>query len=278
MGRFLTPEPVTATLTTAGARVRVVASERSDTVVLVEPVDSANKSDVRVAANTKVGFLAGELSVKTTKSGGKNGSVVVTIEMPAGSKLVLNTAWTDVHATGQLGDCALNVASGQIRLDRIAALQASLSAGGVEIGHIAGPADIEGGTAAVRIGAVEGVFKYAGSTGQVWIGHAMSEVEFGGSNGSFDIDRAEGGVIAAAADCPIRIGRIERGQAELTNASEGIEVGIGVGTAASVDAGSTKGVVRNSLPVRDNMGELDDKVTLYARTRLDDIVLHYATV
>ena len=255
---FASPEPITATLTTAGAQVRVSASERSDTVVLVEPINSASKSDVKVAENTKVDFSAGELSIKTTKSGDKNGSVAITIELPVGSKLVLNTAWTDVHAEGRLGDCELNTASGQVQLD-----------------HIGGTAAIENGAAGVRIGEVEGVVRYEGSNGRIWIGHALSDVELNGAGGSFDIDRAEGSVIAKAGNCPIRIGRITRGQAELMNASGGIEVGISEGTAVEVDAKSTKGAVRNSLPAQDG---LEDNVKLYARTRLDDIVIHPATV
>jgi hypothetical protein len=277
MPTFATPEPITATLTTAGAEVRIAASDRLDTTVLVEPIDSANKSDVKVAENTKVEFAAGELSVKTTKSGAKNGSVAITVELPVGSRLVLHTAWTDVHADGPLGDCELNMASGQVQLDRIAALRANLAAGGVAVGHVAGTVDIEGGAAGVRIGEVEGTVRYQGSTGKVWIGHARSDVDLNGSNGSFDIDRAEGGVTAMAARCPIRIGRMTHGQAELTNAAGGIEVGVSEGAAALVDAKSTKGTVRNSLPTQDNPGESDDKVKIYARTRLDDIVIHRAT-
>lgn len=276
MTQFATPKPITATLTTGGARVRVAASERSDTVVLVEPINSANKSDVKVAENTKVDFAAGQLSIETTKSGDKNGSIAITIELPVGSRLVLNTAWTDVHAEGPLGDCELNVASGQVQLDHVAALRANLSAGEVAVGHVAGTADIEGGAAGVRIGEVTGVVRYQGSTGKVWIGHALSDVDLGGgSGGGFDIDHAEGGVIAKAGNCPIRIGRITRGQAELMNAAGGIEIGVSENTAASVDAKSTKGAVRNSLPTHDP-AEVDDKVTIYARTRLDDIVIHRA--
>jgi hypothetical protein len=275
MSVFTTPEPITATVTTAGARVRVVASERPDTVVRVEPVDSANSSDVKVAEKTKVGFSAGELSVKTTKSGAKDGSVAITVERPAGSQLVLSTAWTDVHAEGPLGDCKIDMSSGRVRLDRVAALRGNLAAGEVAVGHVGGTVEIEGGAAGVRIGDVEGVVRYAGSSGKVWLGHARSDVEFGGSGGSFDIDEAGGDVIAKAAGCPIRIGRMTRGLAELMNASGGIEVGIAEGTAAWVDADSTKGSVRNSLPAQDNPAEFDVKV--HARTRLDDIVIHRAT-
>jgi hypothetical protein len=256
---FSTPEPITATVTTAGARVRVAASERADTVVRVEPIDGADKSDVKVAEHTKVDFSAGELSVKTTKSGDKDGSVAITVELPVGSKLVLNTAWTDVRADGLLGDCALNASSGRVRLD-----------------HIAGTADIECGAAEVRIGEVEGTVRYQGSTGKLWIGHALSDIDLRGAGGSFEIDRAEGGVVAEAGNCPIRVGRITRGRVELRNAAGGIEVGISEGTAARVDAKSTKGAVRNSLPAQDDADELGNQVTVFARTRLDDIVIHRA--
>lgn len=276
MPAFATPSPITATLTTAGAQVRVAAGERSDTVVLVEPVNSANKSDVKVAGNTKVDFSAGELSIKTTKPGNRNGSVAITIELPVGSRLVLNTAWTGVHADGLLGDCELHMASGQVQLDHVAALRGRLAAGGVVIGHIAGTATIEGGAAGVRLGEVKGVVRYEGSTGRIWIGHALSDIDLSGASGSFDIDRAEGSVIAKAGNCPIRVGRMTRGQVELMNASGGIEVGISEGTTASVDADSTKGAVRNSLPVQHNPDEFDNKVKVYARTRLDDIVIKRA--
>jgi hypothetical protein len=43
-----------------------------------------------------------------------------------------------------------------------------------------------------------------------------------------------------------------------------------------VDAKSTKGSVRNSLPVQGNPDELDNQVTVFAGTRLDDIVIHRA--
>ncbi|XVV00541.1 hypothetical protein ACQPW3_24260 [Actinosynnema sp. CA-248983] len=273
MTAFATPTPITATLTTAGARVRLTAGDRPETVVRVEPVNSANKTDVEVAEGTEVDFADGELSIKTTKSGGKTGSVAITIELPAGSALVLNTAWTDVHATGPLGDCALSTASGQVRLDRVAALRGNLGAGGVEVGHVAGTVDVDGGAAGLRIGEVEGTVRYQGTTGKVWIGHARSDVDLGGSNGRFAIDRADGGVTAQAANCPIRVGRVTRGHVQLANAAGGIEVGVGDGTAAEVDANSTKGVVRNTLSGPDAS---TDTVTVHARTRLDDIVIHRA--
>ncbi len=275
MSAFATSGPITAAVTTAGARVRITAGERSDAVVLVEPIDSANKSDVKVAERTEVDFSGGRLSIKTTKSGEKRGSVAITVELPAGSDLVLHSAWSEVDVDGTLGHCELNLSSGQVRLNRIGTLTGNLAAGDVSVGHVTGTAEVEGGAAGLRIGAAEGTVRYRGSSGAVWIGHAMSDVELGGSGGSIDIDRADGDVIAKAADCPIRVGRMTRGRAELMNASGGIRVGVSETSAASVDADSTKGSVRNHLPAQAGS---DDTVTIYARTRRDDIVIQPAAV
>lgn len=48
MPTFATPVPIAATVEVAGAQVRVTASERTDTVVLVEPINTASPSDVKV--------------------------------------------------------------------------------------------------------------------------------------------------------------------------------------------------------------------------------------
>jgi hypothetical protein len=191
MSTFTTPEPITATLTTAGARARIVASERQDTVVRVEPVNSASSTDVKVAENTKVDFSGVVLAIKMTKSGDKNGSVAITVELPVGSRLVLNTAWTEAHTDGLLGDCELNLASGHVRLGRIGELRGNLGVGGVEIGHVAGAADVDGSTAGLRIGEGEGVIRYQGASGRVWVGRVRTDVDLGSAGGGFDIDHAE---------------------------------------------------------------------------------------
>ncbi|HJY59358.1 MAG TPA: hypothetical protein VJ418_23510, partial [Streptosporangiaceae bacterium] len=77
MPTFDTPGPIAATVVVAGAQVEVTASDRTDTVVLVEPIDKASKKDVKVATKTRVDFADGQLSVKTTVSGDKDGSVAI---------------------------------------------------------------------------------------------------------------------------------------------------------------------------------------------------------
>ena len=82
-----------------------------------------------MAGKTKVDFADGQLSVKTTVSGDKNGSVVITIDLPAGPRLAAYLAHSSVRADGPLGQCELHLASGQVQLDLIDALQASIASG-----------------------------------------------------------------------------------------------------------------------------------------------------
>ncbi len=276
MPTFDTPGPIAASVVVAGAQVRVTASDRTDTVVLVEPVDEASRSDVKVANKTKVDFDGGQLSVKTTTPGDKNGSVAITIDLPAGSGLVAYLAHSSVHADGSFGECELHMASGRVQLDRINALRANISAGEVTIGHIAGRANIDGAAFAMRISEVKGTVGLSSSGGQTWIGHASADLDLSSGSGGFDIDRADGSVTAKTGDGAIRIGRLTRGQAELLNGSGNIEVGIGEGTAARVDADSERGSVRNSVPSQENPDTSDNKVTVHARTRHGDIIIQRA--
>jgi hypothetical protein len=276
MPTFATPGPIAATVQVAGAQVRVTASDRTDTVVLVEPINTASQSDVKVANKTKIDFAGGQLSVKTTAPGDKNGSVAITIHLPAGSSLVAYLAHSGVHADGSFGDCELHMASGRVQLDRIDALQANISAGEVAIAHIAAGATIDGGAFAMRIGEVKGPVGLSNSGGQAWIGHASADLDLSSGSCDFDIDRADGSVTAKTASGAIRIGRMTHGQAKLMNGSGNIEVGISEGTAASIDGNSERGAVHNFVSSQGDSDPSDDKVMVHARTRHGDIIIQRA--
>jgi len=276
MPAFATPGPIAATVEVAGAQVRVTASDRTDTVVLVEPINKASRSDVKVASKTKVDFAGGRLSVKTITPGAKSGSVAITIDLPGGSSLAAYLAHSSVQADGPVGQCELHLASGQVQLDRIDALQANIASGEVAIGHIAGPAHIDGGAFAMRIGEVKGTVGLSSSGGHAWIGHASADLDLSSSGGDFDIDRADASVTATTASGAIRIGRMTHGQAKLMNGSGNIEVGIGEGTAASIDANSERGAVHNFVSPQTDSGPSDDKVMVHARTRHGDIIIQRA--
>lgn len=254
MPTFNTPDPVAATVQVAGARVRITAGDRTDTVVRVEPVDAGSRRDVTVAGKTKVDFADGKLSVKTTTAGHRDGSVAITIDLPAGSSLVGYLSHSVVRADGGFGDCELHLASGRVDLERVQALRANVAGGAVAVGHVAGRAAIEAGSGDVRIG------------------HAAGGVDLRGAGGGLDIERADGDVTARTSSGPIRIGRLTGGRADLVNGSGDIEVGVGEGVTARVDVASERGAARNLVA----SGEGPGAVTVYARTRHGDIVVRPA--
>jgi putative adhesin len=276
MPTFATPGPIAATVVVAGAQVRVTASDRTDTTVLVEPTDKASKKDLKVANKTKVDFVGGQLSVKTTTSGDKSGSVAITIDLPTGSSLVAYLAHSSVHADGSLGECELHMASGRVQLDRINALLANIAGGDVAIGHIAGRANIEGKAVALRISEVEDSVQLSSSGGQIWIGHASADLDLSSGSAGFNIDRADGSVTATTASGAIRIGRMTKGRAKLMNGSGNIEVGISEDAAASIDVKSERGAVHNFVSSQTEAGASDAKVSVHARTRHGDITVQRA--
>ena len=277
MPTFATPGPIAAIVEVAGARVRVTASDRIDTVVRLEPVTEASRSDVKVASKTKVDFADGQLSVKTTTPGDKNGSVSITIDLPAGSSLAAYLAHSSVQVDGPVGRCELHLASGQVRLDRIGALQASIASGEVAIGHITGRANIDGGAFTMRIGEVKGTVGLSSSGGHTWIGHASADLDLRSRSGGLDIDHADASVTATTASGAIQIGRLTRGQANLMTGSGNIEVGISEGTTATVDANSERGSVHNSITSQANPATPDALISIHARTRHGNITIQRAT-
>ncbi|MFG2106009.1 DUF4097 family beta strand repeat-containing protein [Micromonospora chersina] len=273
MTTFATPAPIAATIEVAGAQVRITATDRTDTVVLVEPIDAASRKDAKVAEKTRVEFADGRLSVKTTVSGDKDGSVAITIDLPTGSSLATYLAHSEVHADGAFGGCELHLASGRVQVDRVDALRANIASGEVGIGHVAGRADIDGGAFGMRIGEVEGAVALSNSGGQTWIGHAFGDLELSSASCDFDIDRADGSVTATTASGAIRIGRMAHGQAKLMNGSGNIEVGISESAAAHVDVVSERASVRDSVSPGGNPDPSDGTVSVHARTRHGDIVV-----
>lgn len=142
MPAFPTPEPIAVTVDILSGRVEVVASDRSDTVVEVRPADASKKSDVRAAEQTRIAFTDGTLTVKSAKEWrtytpfGGNPSVEVTIEVPAGSRLRATAGVGRLVGAGDLGPCDLEIAAGDIEVERPReAVTAKAAKGDIRIGE-----------------------------------------------------------------------------------------------------------------------------------------------
>ena len=64
MPTFDTPEPISVTVEFGVGDLRIVASDRTDTMVEVRPSDPAKKADVTAAEQTRVEYAGGRLLIK----------------------------------------------------------------------------------------------------------------------------------------------------------------------------------------------------------------------
>jgi DUF4097 and DUF4098 domain-containing protein YvlB len=139
---FETPEPIAVTVTVPCGHVTVITSERADTVVEVRPTDESRQEDVHAAQQTEVDFVAPNLTVKAPKgrrtytplSG--NPSIELTIAAPTASRLNSTIGTGRLLATGELGQCELELSAGDITVNRPrGSVTAKTAKGNIRIGE-----------------------------------------------------------------------------------------------------------------------------------------------
>ncbi|MEU0603998.1 DUF4097 family beta strand repeat-containing protein [Streptomyces sp. NPDC006393] len=279
MPSFDTPGPVSVTARVEAGSIRLVAGERADTVVEVRPRDPKKDQDVRTAEQTEVTCAGGVLSVITPRQRylfGRTGTVDVTVELPAGSHLDMTGAWAQVLGEGRLGEVRVKTSSGDVRLEATGPLRLTASHGSVTVDHVEGAAEISTSTGSLRVGLLDGPAVLKNSHGTTTVGTATGELRVSGAHGDIDIHRAGDSVTATTAHGTVRVGEVTRGTVQLETSYGAIDIGIREGTAAWLDAGSTSGQVRNTLPTSPTPHTTEETVTVRARTRHGNIDIHHA--
>ncbi|MRH86364.1 hypothetical protein GFY24_02585 [Nocardia sp. SYP-A9097] len=148
---FQTPAPIAITVDVLSAEIKVIASDRTDTVVTVSPADATKKGDVRAADRTQIDFTAGVLTVQTPKQWrtytpfGGNPSIEVTIEVPTGSRLKATSGVGRLLGFGELGRCDLEISCGDITVEHVNdSVTAKTAKGDIRIGAaVRGVLDLE---------------------------------------------------------------------------------------------------------------------------------------
>ncbi len=282
MPTYDTPRPITATVELVLGDLRIVAADRTDTVVEVRPSDPASEADVRAADQTRVEYGDGRLLVKTPKQRGlglfgKPGSVDVTVELPTGSQLQAEAGAGGIQAAGVLGESRVKCGAGDVHLDRVGPLTLETGAGRVGVDTVAGRADISTGSGRLQVREIDGPAVVKNSNGDSWIGQVAGDLRINAANGDIAVDRAGGSVAASTANGDVRIGAVARGTASVKTGFGEVEVGIPAGTAAKLDVSTSFGRVRNQLESAEGPQETDETVDLRARSSYGDIVIRRAT-
>jgi DUF4097 and DUF4098 domain-containing protein YvlB len=176
MHTFETPTPIAAVLEIPAGRVQIIAGDRTDTTVRVQPADAAKGRDVKAAERTIVEYSDGVLRIGNPQRNeilGSSGSVEVTVQVPAGSSLEVKAASAELRGAGRFGEVAYDGAHGAIDLGEIAGARITTQAGDVVIGRLNGPARISTAKGDIRIGeAVRGELVLSTQAGDVTVGAA----------------------------------------------------------------------------------------------------------
>ncbi|MBG0566755.1 DUF4097 family beta strand repeat-containing protein [Actinoplanes aureus] len=278
MPTFDTPGPITASVDLTAGELRVVASERPDTVVHVRPAEETMDRDVRAAEQTHVEFSLGTLTVRGPRQPGlgmfgKVGVVDVLVELPIGSDLEAKLGAGGVRCTGALGACRLRSGAGDLQVEQSETLSVSTGMGIVVAETVTGDARVTTGSGKLRVRSVSGPAVLKNGNGEVWVGHAGSELRINSANGDIAADHAGGSVTASTANGDIRMSELVRGSATLRSGAGRIEIGIRQGTAARLDVHTHYGRIRNEMTATDGPVETDEQAEVRARTGFGDILI-----
>ncbi|MEZ0069103.1 hypothetical protein ABIA32_005146 [Streptacidiphilus sp. MAP12-20] len=146
MLRFDTPATITAILGIPAGRIQLIAADRADTTVEVRPSNPAKSRDVKAAEQIQVAYADGVLQIHTPEPKnqyfGPTGSLEITVQLPAGSRLEAKTAGCELRGVGRLGDVTFDGAYRQIKIDEASSVRLTAVDGDVEVRRLTGPAQI----------------------------------------------------------------------------------------------------------------------------------------
>ena len=281
MQTFDTNDPIDLAIELSHGAVHIIASDRADAVVSVNPREADRADDVEAAAKTVVELTNGTLWIRQRKPGGiaapvigwkGRGAVEVTVELPERSSLRADTGVADFRLDGRLGDVEIKTGVGDVRLDRTAGLRVRTGVGNVDIEETSGNADIVA-SGELAVGAIAGDADIKNLNGTTWIGTVSGDVKLKSANGDVTIDDAGRDVTAKTANGSIRLGRVARGVVSIETGSGAREVGIEEGTAAWIEATTKFGRLQNLLTPAENPDPSAETVRVRARTSFGDITI-----
>ncbi|WP_282795336.1 DUF4097 family beta strand repeat-containing protein [Streptomyces sp. CC224B] len=260
MPAFDTPESVSALVEFEVGTAHFVASKRLDTVVTVEPSDPGAQADVKVAEQVQVTCTDGRLVVRGPKQRsmfGKNGSVTITVELPAGADVQGVTAAGGFQAEGRLGTCRFETSAGDILLAETGAAVLKSGYGTIRLERADGDVEVE-------------------TAGPVDLGEINGTLRADSQEGDIRVAVAHAGVEAKAGKGAVRLADVARGRVSVESSAGDLEVGVRESSAVRLEVNTQYGTVHNALDQVGAPVAHTETVELQARTGYGDIVIRRA--
>jgi hypothetical protein len=282
MPTFKSPEPISVTLELGVGDIRIVATDRIDTVVEVRPGDSTKKGDVAAAQQTRVDYANGRLLIKAPKGWrqysfrGGGESVSVQIELPAGSQLRGEAGAAALRCTGRLGECDFKIGVGDIGVAETGRVRLKTGSGDVTVEHAVGHAELTTGSGSIRADSIDGTAVVKNSNGDTWIGEITGDLRVRSANGTIVVEQAQATVGAKTANGDVRIGEVSSGAVVAETAYGKVDLGIRDGVPTWLDLVSGYGTVHSDLDAAGRPGPAEDALQVRARSAFGDITIRRA--
>lgn len=277
---FDTPGPISVTTDLTIGEVKIVATDRIDTVIDVSPRDSTKKADVDAAEQTRVDFAESRLWVKASNERsprhvlfGRRGAVDVRIDLPTGSHLRGSALSASFRAEGQLGECLIRNVDGDISLDRTGSMHLHTSAGNVTVGKAMGTILVAVGHGSMTIDQVHGTAVIKMINGATRVGVARGDLRLKTANGNVSVASSFGAVEVKVANGDIRVAELVCGSMVLETGTGAVDVGVRKGTTARIDLRTRYGNVTNLLTARNGGASASEIGTVRARVSYGDIII-----
>jgi Putative adhesin len=262
MPTFETLVPIDVRIEAGGGSVRLVATDRDDTVVAVRPCDQSRSSDVWAAEHTRVDFHDGKLWVTGPKRGApllRGGDTDIEVALPQGSRLHVSVASASIRAQGEFADVRYSGASGE-----------------VEIGSVTGKIKATSGSGSVSVHSVAGNASVATASGNVTVGDLHGSLRFKAASGSLTVERLSGSVKARSASGSVDVVAAVRGAVSAHTSSGDVVIGVAEGTAARLDITTASGDVTSKLRPADGPEQGDETLVLQVRSGSGEVRIHRA--
>ncbi|MFE6848120.1 DUF4097 family beta strand repeat-containing protein [Streptomyces sp. NPDC057686] len=177
MQKFDTAAPISTVLDIPAGHIRFIAADRDNTTVEILPADPSKSRDVKAAEEITVTYTDGVLRIEAAPAKnrvlGSSGSVEVTVQLPAGSRVEAKAASAELRGFGPLGDVSFEGAQATVKIDEAASARLTLMSGDVSLGRLGGDAQISTQKGNLQIAeAVRGTVTLRTEHGEITVGAA----------------------------------------------------------------------------------------------------------
>ncbi|MGQ4430889.1 DUF4097 family beta strand repeat-containing protein [Streptomyces sp. SAS_260] len=274
MPTYDTPSPVRVALSLPFGEVRILASDRAETLVEAYPCDSDDEDDVQAAEHVCIDYAGGRLLVNAARQSGSAGAVIVVIAVPTGSSVHGWGMVADFFGVGELGECRLSTGMGHIRLHRTGSLHLAAGLGDIAVDRAAGTVEATADRGDVTLGLVEGSTTIsARGEGDATVEESRGVARLRAEKGAIRIGRAHGDVEARTTQGDIDVGEVAQGSVVADTMFGSIRVGVARTSGARLSLDSAAGTVYTSLSLLDAGERADVVVWVRARTVIGDVVV-----